>query len=56
MRHLLTSNAFRFCMAVNCVVVSAWLAIDAFNASPFAEVEDWGVFILFMLTFGMGAS
>lgn len=54
MRHLLTSNAFRFCMAVNCVVVSAWLAIDAFNASPFAEVEDWGVFILFMLTLGRG--
>jgi len=56
MRPLLTSNAFRFCMAVNCVVVSAWFAIDAFNASPFAQVDDWGVFILFMLTLGRGAS
>lgn len=54
MTRLLTSNAFRFCMAVNCVVIGALLAVEAFNTSPFAAVEDWGLFILFMLTLGKG--
>ncbi len=54
MRSLFTSNAFRFCMAVNCVVVSAWFVFEAFQRSPFAEVDDWGLFILFMLTLGKG--
>lgn len=45
----MTKNAFRFVMAVNLVVLSFLAVVYLFRSSRFAEVEDWGLFLLFML-------
>lgn len=43
------TNAFRFVMAVNLVVLSFLAVVYWFRSTPLAEVEDWGLFLLFML-------
>lgn len=50
----MTSLALRFVAAVNCVLLFSYLVVDSFRSSRFAEVEDWGLFLLFMLTLGRG--
>lgn len=46
---MMFTNALRFVMAVNVIVFCSYFLIEAFRNSPFAEVEDWGLFIAIML-------